>query len=69
MDMVFFRGALAVMNYVYTMYLTDILFLRRIAISKEHLEPYICVVLSLFQEASCSNLVFSRALCFFETST
>ena len=31
--------------------------------------PAIWVVLSLFQEAFCSDLVFSRELCFFETST
>ena len=47
----------------------QIFYLNRIAISKEHLQPYIWVVLSLFQENTCSDLVFSRILCFFETST
>ena len=35
----------------------------------EHLQPYIWVVPSLFQEATCTDLVFSRVLCFFEIST
>ena len=41
------------------------LYSRCIAISKEHLHPYLWLVLSLFQEATWSNLVFSRVLCFF----
>ena len=44
-------------------------YLRHIVISKEHLQPYIWIVPSLFQEATCSDLVFSRVLCFFEIST
>ena len=40
-----------------------------IVISKEHLQPYIWMVPSLFQEVFCSDLVFSRVLCFFEIST
>ena len=35
---------------------------------KEHLQPYIWVTPSLFNEATCSNLVFSRVPCFFEIS-
>ena len=58
---IYFRRALAAMNCVYTMSLTDI--------SKEHLQPYTWVVPLLFQEATCSDLIFSRVLCFFEIST
>ena len=61
-DMVFFRRALADMNCLYAMYLTDI------SISKEHVQSYIWVVPSLFHEAFCSDLVFLRVMCFFETS-
>ena len=43
--------------------------LRHIVISKVHLQPYIWVVLSLFQKATCSDLVFSRVLYFLENST
>ena len=43
--------------------------LRLIVISKEHLQPYIWVVPSLFQEVFPSDLVFSSLLCFFEAST
>ena len=39
-----------------------------IVISKKHLR-YIWVVPSLFQEVTCSDLVFSRVLCFLKTST
>ena len=44
-------------------------YLRCIVISKEHLQPYIWMVSSSFQEAFCNDLVFSRVLPFFETST
>ena len=44
-------------------------YLRYTVISKEHLQPYVWVVPSLFQEAVCNDLVFSRVLCFFEKST
>ena len=40
-------------------------YLRRILISKEHLQPYIWVVPS-FQEVACIGLVFSRVLSFFK---
>ena len=43
-------------------------YLRCIVFSKEHLQPYIWVVLLLFQEATCSDLVFLRLLSFFEIS-
>ena len=33
---------------------------------KEHLQPYIWVTPSSFQEGICSDLVFSRVLCFFK---
>ena len=40
--------------------------MKAFCISKEHLQPHIWVVPSLFQEVTCSDLVFSRVLCFFE---
>ena len=43
-------------------------YLRRIATSKEDLQPYIWVVPSLFQEGTFSDLVFSRVPSFFEIS-
>ena len=43
--------------------------LRRTVILKEHLQPYICVVPSISQEVTWSDLVFSRVLCFLETRT
>ena len=54
MDTAFFRRALATIICVYTMYLTDIsiyryFYYRHIVISKEHLQPYIWNVPSLFQ--------------------
>ena len=62
-DRLFLRRALATINCTYPMNLT--VYLRRIFISKEHLQPYIWVVPSFFQEATCSDLVFSTVLCFF----
>ena len=44
-------------------------YLRHIVTSKQHLQLYIWVVPSLFQEATCSDLVFLRVLSFFEIST
>ena len=32
---------------------------------EEHLLPYFWVVPSLFQEATCSDLIFSKVLCYF----
>ena len=62
-DTLFLGRALATINCIYKITLT--VYLRRIFISKEHLPPYIWVAPSFFQEASCSDLVFSMALCFF----
>ena len=62
-DTLFLRRALATINCKYKMNLT--VYLRRIFISKELLQPYIWVAPSFFQEASCSDLVFSTVLCFF----
>ena len=56
----FLRRAFATINCIYKMNLT--VYLRRIFISKEHLQPYIWVVPSFFQEATCSDLVFSTVL-------
>ena len=42
------------------------IYLRWIFISKEQLQPYIWVVPPLFQEATCSDSVFSTVLCFFK---
>ena len=68
MDTVLFRRPLATINCVYKVF--DWYFLLRyIVISKEHLQPYMWLVPSLFQEATYNDLVFSRVLCFFETST
>ena len=44
-------------------------YLSCVIVSKEHLQSCIWVAPSLFQEATCSDLVFWRALCFFETSS
>ena len=33
-------------------------YLRRIVISKEHMQPYISFSISLFQEVTCSDLLF-----------
>ena len=44
-------------------------YLRHIIISKKRLQLYIWMVPPLFPEASCSGLVFSRVLFFFEMST
>ena len=54
MDTVFFRRALAVMNCVYTMYVKG-------ALAAIHLSSN-----AIFQKTTCSYLVFSRLLCFFE---
>ena len=59
-DTLFLRRALATINCIYKMNLT--VYLRRIFFSKEHLQPYIWVAPSFFQEASCSDLVFSTVL-------
>ena len=40
-DTVFFRRALAALNCLYAMYLTDSSISGEFAISKEHLQPYI----------------------------
>ena len=64
-----FRRIVAAVNCLYTMYLANIsIYLRRIVISKEHLQPCISVVPSLFQQTNYSDLVFSVVLYFFETS-
>ena len=55
-DTLFFRRALETINCIYKMNLT--VYLRRIFISKEHLQPCIWVAPSFFQEASCSDLVW-----------
>ena len=55
-DTLFLRRALATINCIYKMNLT--VYLRRIFISKEHLQPCIWVAPSFFQEASCSDLVW-----------
>ena len=44
-------------------------YLRLIVTSKEHMQPYIWVVLPLFQEATCRDLVFPIVLSFFEISS
>ena len=54
---------------VYIQYIWQIFLFKDIVISKEHLQPYIWMVPSLFQKATCSDLRFSRVLCFFEIST
>ena len=66
-DTLFLRRALATTNCIYKMNLT--VCLRRIFISKEHLQSYIWVAPSFFQEASCSNLVLSTVLYFKEILT
>ena len=54
--------------YIYNVF-DRYFYLRRIAISKEHMQPYIWVVPPLFREATCRDQVFSRVLSFFEIST
>ena len=54
LDTVFFRRALAVMNCVYTMYVKGALVARHLSSN------------AIFQKTTCSYLVFSRLLCFFE---
>ena len=44
-------------------------YLTVVVILKEHLQPYIWMVPSLFQEATCSDILFSRVLSLFEIST
>ena len=63
MNTLFLRRALATITCIYKMNLT--VFLRRIFISKKHLQPYFWGAPSFFQEASCSDLAFSTVLCFF----
>ena len=41
-------------------------YLRRIVISKKHLQSYVSVLWLLLQDGTCSDLVFSRVLCFFK---
>ena len=64
MDTVFLRRTFATINCIYTMCLIDIS-IQAVLFSKEPLLPYIWVTRSLFQEANCSDLVFSRMLFFF----
>ena len=66
---IYFRTALAVLNCVFYNVFDRYFYLRCIVISKKHLQPYIWVVPSLFQETICSDLVFLRVLPFFEIST
>ena len=42
------------------------IYLKRIFISKEHLQPYIWAVPSFIQEATCSDLIFLPVLFFFK---
>ena len=42
---------------------------RHIVISEDHLQSCIWMVPPIIKEATCSVVIFSRALCFFETST
>ena len=44
-------------------------YLRRIVTSKEYMQPYIWLVPPLFQETTCTGLVFSKVLSFFEINT
>ena len=50
-------------NYIKCIW--QIFYLRHIVISKEHLQSDIWIVPSLFQDATCGDLVFSSVLCFF----
>ena len=66
---IYFRTALSVMNCVYTMYLTDISTKGVLQFQKRTCSHISEWVPPLFQEATCSDLLFSRVLSFFEIST
>ena len=64
MDTVFSRRVLAAMNCLLICNVFDRLFrLRRIFISKEHMQPYIWVVPSLFQEIFYSEAYYLQGYC------
>ena len=50
-------------------HLTDISIYSELLSQRTTCSPYIWMVPSLFQEITCSDLTFSRELCFFKTST
>ena len=69
-DTVFFRRALAAMNCVYRICLTDISIQGLLLFQKSTWSHYIWVAPSLFQEVTGSVLAFLKSLWwFFETST